>query len=96
MIKFDAVNFSERRSEEVISFFWRSVYLILQEDMRSSSITHIYAFGKAKAMYCKKCRNLIKTHCAIAEAWKTNANAWANQMSVNITLEPDHVFVQTW
>ena len=28
MINFDAVDFSERRSEEVISFFWRSVYLI--------------------------------------------------------------------
>ena len=28
MINFDAVDFSERRSEEVISFFWRSVYFI--------------------------------------------------------------------
>ena len=27
MTNFDAVDFSERRSEEVISFFWRSVYL---------------------------------------------------------------------
>ena len=27
MTDFDAVDFSERRSEEVISFFWRSVYL---------------------------------------------------------------------
>ena len=27
MIKFDAVDFSERRSEEVINFFWRSVYV---------------------------------------------------------------------
>ena len=27
IIKFDAVDFSERRSEEVISFFWRSVYV---------------------------------------------------------------------
>ena len=27
MINFDEVDFSERRSEEVISFFWRSVYL---------------------------------------------------------------------
>ena len=26
MIHFDALDFSERRSEEVISFFWRSVY----------------------------------------------------------------------
>ena len=26
MINFDAVDFSERRSKEVISFFWRSVY----------------------------------------------------------------------
>ena len=27
MINFDAVDFSERRSEEVISFFWCSVYI---------------------------------------------------------------------
>ena len=27
MVNFDAVDFSERRSEEVISFFWRSVYM---------------------------------------------------------------------
>ena len=27
MINVDAVDFSERRSEEVISFFWRSVYM---------------------------------------------------------------------
>ena len=26
IINFDSVNFSERRPEEVISFFWRSVY----------------------------------------------------------------------
>ena len=26
MINFNAVEFSERRSEEVISFFWRSLY----------------------------------------------------------------------
>ena len=29
MINFDAVDFSERRPEEVISFFWRSVYYSL-------------------------------------------------------------------
>ena len=27
IIKFDSVDFSQRRPEEVISFFWRSVYL---------------------------------------------------------------------
>ena len=27
MIHFDAVDFSGRRSEEVINFFWRSVYI---------------------------------------------------------------------
>ena len=29
MITFDAVDFSERRPEYVISFFWRSVYYIV-------------------------------------------------------------------
>ena len=29
MLNFDAMDFSERRSEEVISFFWRSVYFPL-------------------------------------------------------------------
>ena len=27
MINFDAVDFSERHPEEVISFFWHSVYI---------------------------------------------------------------------
>ena len=27
MIEFDALDFSERHSEEVIGFFWRSVYM---------------------------------------------------------------------
>ena len=29
MINFDGVNFSERRPEEVISFFWCSVYMYI-------------------------------------------------------------------
>ena len=29
MIHFDVADLSERRSEEVISFFWRSVYVML-------------------------------------------------------------------
>ena len=32
MINFDAVDFSERRPEEVISFFWRSVYVYMWVD----------------------------------------------------------------
>ena len=28
MINFDVVDFSERRSEQVISFFWRSVNIV--------------------------------------------------------------------
>ena len=30
MINFDAVDFSECHSEEVISFFWRSVYINME------------------------------------------------------------------
>ena len=36
MINFDAVDFSERRSEEVISFFWRSVYINHSKGVRNS------------------------------------------------------------
>ena len=36
MINFDAVDFSERRSEEVISFFWCSVYMYAQEETSHS------------------------------------------------------------
>ena len=32
MINFDAVDFSERRSEEVISLFWCSVYYLFAEN----------------------------------------------------------------
>ena len=35
MINFDAVEFSEGRSEEVISFFWRSVYVGLDAGIPS-------------------------------------------------------------
>ena len=37
MINFDAVDFSERRSEEVISFFWRSVYINIYAAIKRSS-----------------------------------------------------------
>ena len=37
IIKFDSVDFSERRPEEVISFFWRSVYIA-----HILSILHIF------------------------------------------------------
>ena len=41
MINFDAVDFSERRSEEVISFFWRSVYFVIYTKTTTSYfITH--------------------------------------------------------
>ena len=29
MINFESVDFSERRPEEVISFFWRSMYIVV-------------------------------------------------------------------
>ena len=38
MIKFDAVDFSERRSEEVISCFWRLVYIF-------NSLVFVYSDG---------------------------------------------------
>ena len=31
MINFDSVDFSGRRPEEVISFFWRSVYILFSK-----------------------------------------------------------------
>ena len=37
MITIDGAIFSERRSEEVISFFWRSVYIMLV----SSKLAHL-------------------------------------------------------
>ena len=45
MINFDAVDFSERHPEEVISFFWCSVYFfvkqqnVLQSWMKTSCVT---------------------------------------------------------
>ena len=43
MINFDALNFSECRSEEVISFFWRSVYFSIIDIRRKSM--HVYECG---------------------------------------------------
>ena len=45
MINFDAVDFSEHCSEEVISFFWRSVYLQAQKKFR-----HKYSFPQFMAL----------------------------------------------
>ena len=45
MIKFDAVDFSECRSEEVISFFWRSVYMYVGVTL--SRFTTFYAMAKS-------------------------------------------------
>ena len=44
MINFDAVDFSERRPEEVISFFWRSVYK--QSPVTFFSEEHTHYIGK--------------------------------------------------
>ena len=41
MIQFDALDFSECHSEEVISFFWRSVYLERIETPFGSIILNI-------------------------------------------------------
>ena len=43
MITFDAVDFSERRPEEVISFFWRSVYMTL---ISNSKVCTTYVFNQ--------------------------------------------------
>ena len=49
MTNFDAVDFSERRLEEVISFFWRSVYIyIVFEEV----LGHYHPLGKYGINYC--------------------------------------------
>ena len=42
MINFDAVDFSERRSEEVISFFWRSVYIVTLFEPKVSILVYTF------------------------------------------------------
>ena len=49
MINFDDVGFSERRSEEVISFFWRSVYIVVRTVVRNSDTAAAHAKGRAHA-----------------------------------------------
>ena len=44
MIKLDVVDFSERRSEEVISFFWRSVYNDTKKNVQS---THDFDYNRS-------------------------------------------------
>ena len=41
MINFDAMDFSERRPEEVISFFWRSVYIAIQAYINVRSLLYV-------------------------------------------------------
>ena len=46
MINFDAVDFSERRPEEVISFFWRSVYNQKKCNLNNLVVTSHSSFNK--------------------------------------------------
>ena len=48
MINFNVVDFSERRSEEVIGFFWRSVYIMPQELMRNNIYISEPPWGQTK------------------------------------------------
>ena len=42
MIKFDGVDFSERRSAEVISFFWRSLQIIILKALSFPAIVKTF------------------------------------------------------
>ena len=52
MNHFDAVDFSECHSEEVISLFWRSVYMIINQD-GSVNIQYTFAWGDNKSWHFK-------------------------------------------
>ena len=56
MINFDSVDFSECRTEEVISFFWRSVYI---QDRQQTS-----AFFKSSLQNVEQCddQGIINQH----------------------------------
>ena len=53
MSNFDAVDFSERRSEEVISFFWRSVYIYI----------YIYSFIHLWEIIVKENWSVAENYC---------------------------------
>ena len=44
MIHVDALDFSECHSEEVISFFWRSVYYTLTQEVNIDQLSEIIQF----------------------------------------------------
>ena len=52
IINFDSVDFSERRPEEVISFFWRSVYIRLKPT--AQSLVKDFLFGTSTMLFITK------------------------------------------
>ena len=63
MINFDAVDFSERRSEEVISFFWRSVYI------EASTWRHDGGQTIATEINVHLCKHLFTLLCIKVFSW---------------------------
>ena len=71
MINFDAVDFSERHPEEVISFFWRSVYI---------KMLAILSIGKCHRKQCRK-----KILCYIGTCVMYIYNVWRAQIHIEHT-----------
>ena len=64
MIHFEEGDFSERHSEEVISFFWRSVYI---------HYTHIATLPWHEQIYWNYIDRQFRQHliiCSITNLWK--------------------------
>ena len=62
MINFDAVDFSERRPEKVISFFWRSVYDSYCKKLKAVSLVHIATLVVHIIKFSKEKKNCIYIH----------------------------------
>ena len=72
MIHFDAVDFSERRPEEVISFFWRSVYvLIFSFHFFRSSWTIIMIDLPSKLHAGRGLSAISQQKCSDCDCWQT-------------------------
>ena len=65
MVDFDVMNFTECRSEEVMSFFWRSVYVVTLQYSLSQSPLEVYFISLSMHIIVSNDLYIIKRSNAI-------------------------------
>ena len=86
-INFDSVDFSERRPEEVISFFWRSVYINLISRKLKHFIPH--SWGHSNSITKDECFNLYAV--LVLKHLQSKCTSWVIASSIVMLSDGPHI-----